>query len=767
VTKTQSATHSSSTTTRARLGTLATAALLAVPLAIGSAQPAFAGTGPYTETATISMGSGPQNPVGLGLDEYTNDVYAANYSSGNIDVIDESTDAVTDRIYEGDGPLGLAVDQVEGLVFVTNYNDGTVGVLDDTTNTMLGSVRVGDSPSGVAVDELTGLVFVANSGSDSVSVIDESTGKVTHTIAVGSTPVGVAVDESTGTVFVTNSGGPSMSVIDETTLKVTATVSVEGDPTAVAVDEDAGTVFVANDDQGEVSVIDEATDTVIHTTPELGGEGGTSDGLTVDEATSGGVVLFPIDAGTYAEGASINCGSSTGGDVFPNAVTGVVVDQFTNTIFCANQQANTVSAIEEPVAITSDGPVNVLTANSSYSTTFTARGPAPVTFAESSGALPPGLTLDGTTGVLSGVPTSMGDFTFAVTATDADHDAVTQWYEVVVDPVVNRVSGSDRYETSIAVANQLYPSSASIVYVASGTNYPDALSAGPIAAQQNAPVLLTDPTSLPTEVATEITKLDPSGIVVVGGTGSVSAKVFDQLQGLEPSATVSRIAGNDRYATSRALVSQVYSSAATVFVATGANFPDALAAGAAASELHGPLLLINGSANTLDSPTKALLETLGPISIKIAGGSGVVSAGVASELATYGHVTRLEGSDRYGTAEAVNSASFSTASHAFLATGTGFPDALSATPWAADVGGPLFLSQPNCLPNKVFTDMEDLEVGEITLIGGTGVLSDHVEDLTPCDESGEFSSTRAGMFAQRSGLRVGATERKVAVSFGG
>lgn len=139
---------------------------------------------------------------------------------------------------------------------------------------------------------------------------------------------------------------------------------------------------------------------------------------------------------------------------------------------------------------------------------------------------------------------------------------------------VNRLAGSDRYGTAVAVAQDAYasrdylPNVAPVVFVASGTNFPDALSAAPAAATLGGPLLLTNPNTLPRGVATEITSLGPAKIVVVGGTGAVSAAVFNQLKALIPTAVVARIAGIDRFATSRAINAAAFAKASAVFVTT-------------------------------------------------------------------------------------------------------------------------------------------------------------------------------------------------------
>ncbi len=69
-----------------------------------------------------------------------------------------------------------------------------------------------------------------------------------------------------------------------------------------------------------------------------------------------------------------------------------------------------------------------------------------------------------------------------------------------------------------------------------------------------------------------------------------------------------RLSGADRYATAAAVSAASFSPGVPVaYVATGANFPDALAAGAAAAERGGPVLLVTGSA--IPASTAAELAT--------------------------------------------------------------------------------------------------------------------------------------------------------------
>ena len=126
---------------------------------------------------------------------------------------------------------------------------------------------------------------------------------------------------------------------------------------------------------------------------------------------------------------------------------------------------------------------------------------------------------------------------------------------------VSRVSASDRYGTAVAISKREFPGSAPTVFVASGSNYPDALSGGPVAAAAGGPLLLTSPDTLPAVVSAEITRLSPSKIVVIGGPGAVSDTVLAALDAIAPAT---RIFGSDRYQTSRALVTSAFASAPTV-----------------------------------------------------------------------------------------------------------------------------------------------------------------------------------------------------------
>ncbi len=269
---------------------------------------------------------------------------------------------------------------------------------------------------------------------------------------------------------------------------------------------------------------------------------------------------------------------------------------------------------------------------------------------------------------------------------------------------VDRLGGPNRYATAIRVS-QVSFESANTVVVVSGTAYPDAVSASALAGVFDAPVLLTDPLRLSAGVGAEIARLGATRAIVVGGGPAVSAQVAQSLDAL-PGVSVERIAGPDRYATSAAVARRVAAEAGAAyageaFVVRGDDFADALAISPIAYAMHAPVLLTRPGA--LPAETRLALTDIGASEVRIIGGTGGVSASVASALAalTGTSVDRIQGVDRYATAAAVSEWAVATgrASRDVIGvtSGLGFADALAGGAAIGARGGVLLLTRPTDL----------------------------------------------------------------------
>jgi putative cell wall-binding protein len=291
---------------------------------------------------------------------------------------------------------------------------------------------------------------------------------------------------------------------------------------------------------------------------------------------------------------------------------------------------------------------------------------------------------------------------------------------------VSRISGTDRYATAAAVSASQFDPGVGVAYVATGTNFPDALAGGAAAAHAHGPMLLVTQDTVPSATATELQRLQPKEIVVLGGNGTVSDGVLGALRSYT-NGTVRRIAGASRYETAALISQDAFASPVPVaYVATGATFPDALAGVPASGAAGGPVLLV--SPTGIPAATATELARLKPAKIVILGASGVVSSATASALAAYAPVSRLAGSDRYATAVAISKASFPSASVVFVATGTSFPDALGGGPVAGISDGPLLLVPGTSLPSAVAGELQRLWPQRVVVLGGTGVVSSGVAD---------------------------------------
>ena len=268
-----------------------------------------------------------------------------------------------------------------------------------------------------------------------------------------------------------------------------------------------------------------------------------------------------------------------------------------------------------------------------------------------------------------------------------------------------------------------------VVHVATGAAFPDALSGAPAARIAGGPLLLVGPTSVPAATAAELTRLRPGRIVVLGGPGAVSDGVVEALRGYT-AGTVTRLAGADRYATAAAISASTFPSGANiVFIATGRNYPDALAAGAEAARQRAPILLT--STNELPAATAQELARLNPSLVVVMGGPGAVTDAVLAQLRGYaGRVDRIYGADRYATAVALSQVihGANSVSTVYIATGTAFPDGLSAGPVAGTQSAPLLLVRPNAVPAVVADELRRLDPTNVVFVGGSGAISDGVRE---------------------------------------
>ncbi|NTU89960.1 MAG: cell wall-binding repeat-containing protein, partial [Actinobacteria bacterium] len=193
-----------------------------------------------------------------------------------------------------------------------------------------------------------------------------------------------------------------------------------------------------------------------------------------------------------------------------------------------------------------------------------------------------------------------------------------------------------------------------------------------------------------------------------------------------------RLAGADRFDTMECIVEEGFDSADTVIIATGFNYPDALAASGLAGGYNAPILLTDGT--DLSPQAGAALLYLNPSHAIIVGGEDVVSSDVALQiegLLGKDSVTRASGTNRVETAIAIFNEGEAWSATAIIATGYGFADALSISPFAYATKTPIFLTGSDMSDTALSQETIDAILSggftSVILVGGEDVVSEEVK----------------------------------------
>lgn len=207
-----------------------------------------------------------------------------------------------------------------------------------------------------------------------------------------------------------------------------------------------------------------------------------------------------------------------------------------------------------------------------------------------------------------------------------------------------------------------------------------------------------------------------------------------------------RLGGTDRYGTSVSITRQWFAqpSAPTVYIASGENYPDALAAGAAAAVKTAPVMLARRG--EIPAPVLDEIRRLQPGRIILLGGEAALGSQVEAQARTVsGFVERIAGATRYETAQLISRSVFEgNVPVVYLASGRSFPDALAGAAAAGHQGGPVLLTDPGTLSEAAREELSRLHPAKIVVLGGTAAVSNAVQ-------------TAAGAYGQTT--RIEGTDR--------
>ena len=285
-------------------------------------------------------------------------------------------------------------------------------------------------------------------------------------------------------------------------------------------------------------------------------------------------------------------------------------------------------------------------------------------------------------------------------------------------PTPTRLAGDSRAETAVAVSRAQFPEdgSAGAVVLARDDVFADGLAGVPFAVAEDAPLLLTSTTSLEQAVATELVRVLPRGATVwlLGGEQALSGAVAEQVSALGYRAQ--RLSGPSRYDTAVAIARRL-GDVGTIFVARGAAFPDALAAGPAAAANLGAVVLTEDDVPT--AVTAAYLADHPDAAVVAVGGPAARAFPRAESVA---------GATRTTTALAVATRFLDTASRVGLSRDDLFADALTGGVLAGREEFPILLVRGDALPPEVedWLAARSGRLEAVTAFGGPAAIAPSV-----------------------------------------
>ena len=285
---------------------------------------------------------------------------------------------------------------------------------------------------------------------------------------------------------------------------------------------------------------------------------------------------------------------------------------------------------------------------------------------------------------------------------------------------VTRISGSDRYDTSFKIQEFLTKDKFSYYAVfASGEGFSDALSAGILAGEFEAPLILVRKDSIPKVISDNYSRILFGRSYLVGGTNSVSKKVEDEIH-KNISVTI-RLAGKNRLDTALSIYGPMLEKRKELVLGdafssyNGYVYADALTAMPYMYQLN--------------------KSTMGPLPLLPYAGEGtsIVFGGYNSVPKLENETTRIYGTDRYKTAVEIAKAFKSNLNKDIdtivLASGEDYPDALCAGPLASSKNAAILLTKSKTLNEDTREYIKaNINIKNIIIVGGERSISSSVEN---------------------------------------
>ena len=286
----------------------------------------------------------------------------------------------------------------------------------------------------------------------------------------------------------------------------------------------------------------------------------------------------------------------------------------------------------------------------------------------------------------------------------------------------NVVKGNNRYSTATEISKMNYATGGTVVLV-NGNAVADGIAATPLAASENASILLSYKDVLPKETANRMKEIAPTKVIIIGGTNAISTALEEKIA-KDYAVQIERVSGEDRYDTSFAIAKKLVESGVevnTAYVVSGKGEADALSIASKAGEEKQPIILT--AKNEMDAETYEWLKEQNLQNAYFIGGSRVISENIVSAMneITVNDVSanRIAGKTREETNAKVISTLYKKGYNTlFAAKSDVLVDALSAGPMAAQRGCPVVLVNSKGLTTSQKNALKGNAIEGLYQIGG-------------------------------------------------
>ena len=284
------------------------------------------------------------------------------------------------------------------------------------------------------------------------------------------------------------------------------------------------------------------------------------------------------------------------------------------------------------------------------------------------------------------------------------------------------IKGNNRFSTATEISKMNYATGGTVVLV-NGNAVADGIAATPLAASENASILLANTNNLPSETANRMKEIAPQKVIIVGGENAVS-KALEAKIANDYAVEVQRIAGKDRYATSFEIAKKLVESGAeinTAYIVAGTGEADALSVASKAGADKQPIILTGK--DSIAPEMYAWLKEQNLEDAYFIGGNKVISDNVINSVneITTNDVTanRIAGNNREETnAKVIEKLYTDGFSNVYAAKSNVLVDALSAGPMAAQRNCPVVLVNTNGLTDAQKNVLSGKYADHVYQIGG-------------------------------------------------